>query len=45
LTDFMGFIVKHLRWLLHKLSHAQLATREQMANEFLKITDSAKRQS
>jgi hypothetical protein len=44
LTNSMRFIVKHLRWVPHKLNEAQLAARIQISNELLGIVRSAQYQ-
>jgi hypothetical protein len=39
-TNSMGFVVKHLRWIPHKLNEAQLEARAHISNQLLKITRS-----
>jgi hypothetical protein len=44
LTNSIDFVVKHLRWISHKLNDAQLVARIQMLNELLRIVYLAEHQ-
>jgi hypothetical protein len=45
LTHSIGFAVKYLRWLSHKLNDAKSVAKVQISNKLLRITHSAEYQS